>query len=101
MDPILAALLGVTGGLVVCGVAWAIFYRRSIARPVTDVDELAVEVDRIGKLVRRLTMQRLRQDALDNPKPPAELLPAAPAAPVSPLTVKQELRRRYLGGSAS
>lgn len=93
VDPILAALLGVLGGLVVASVAWAIFRRLSASRPITDVDELAVEVERMGRVLRRLNMQAVRRapESIDLAAPP----PPGPARPGVPVTeTKADLRRR-------
>lgn len=96
MEAIPLILAGVLGGLVVGVVVAAINFRRSASKPIVDTDELAVEVERIGKLVRRLTMSNLRRSALD----PAEAVPpgqpAQPAIP-RPLT-KDEIRQRVFGG---
>ena len=96
MDPVLAIVGGVVGGLVVGVVAAAFYFRPLAGRPVVDADELAVEVERIGKLVRRMAMSNLRRSALDAPEavPPSQ--PAQPAIP-RPLT-KDEIRARVFGG---
>jgi len=97
METIIAVVLGVVGGALVAGVAAAFIPRRGNVKAVTDVDELAVEVERIGRAVRRITMQRVRGTALDAP-PGAENLPTAIAP--GPLTSvsKSELRRKIFGG---
>lgn len=99
MDGLPQLLVGGLGGLVVSFVFWAFVTRIWRGRSNTDIDELAVDLQRLSKVVRRISMRDLRQDALDNPKPPAELLPSAPAASV--MTIKDQLRRRYLGGNSS
>lgn len=93
MDPVFAALLGILGGLVACGVAWAIIYRRSVARPLMDVDELAVEVERIGRVVRRLNMQAVRRGPEGAELPPAPN-PLAPGPGIPVIESKADLRRR-------
>jgi len=97
MELLTVLILGVLGGALVTGVAAAFIPRRGNVKAVTDVDELAVEVERIGRAVRRITMQRVRGSALDAP-PGAEALPPAPVA--GPLTAlsKNELRRKIFGG---
>lgn len=95
MDPVIAALLGGAGGIVATLVVYSILQRFSRDRPVTDADELAVELERQGKLLRRLTMQRLRQDALDAQPPLAS--PQSPP-PATTADLKAELRRKVFGG---
>jgi hypothetical protein len=96
MDLILGAILGVLGGSVGAGVIFAWLNRSKAGRSVVDVDELAVELERISKLVRRLTMSNLRRTALDAPEPiptPESLQPLAPRS-----MTKSELRQRVFGG---
>ena len=89
-------LAGVLGGLVVAAVVAAFNYRRSASRASTDLDDIAVEVERLGKAFRRLTMQRVRGAApgLEEPLPTVQSL--QPAVP-RPMT-KDELRQRVFGG---
>jgi hypothetical protein len=95
MDWVIIAASGVLGGLVGFAVAYALSQRERHDEPVQDVDALAVEVERIGKIVRRISMRNLRQDALD-----AETHLPAPQPPqlVAPVNPKDELRRKVFGG---
>jgi len=95
MDLVLIGLLGGVGGVVATLVGVSIYHRVWRVGVTTDVDDLAVEVDRIGKLVRRLTMQRLRQDALDAPQP---LPTPQPAQPLPAADIKAALRKQVFGG---
>ena len=95
MDAIILTAAGVLGGLVGFAVSYALSKRQRHDEPVTDVDSLAVEVERIGKIVRRISMRNLRQDALDAETTVAASQPAQPVAVVNP---KDELRRRVFGG---
>jgi hypothetical protein len=97
MEPWLILSAGVLGGCVVAGVLGTILFRRSAAKPVVDVDDLAVELERVSKLVRKLTMSNLRRSALDAPEPLPPGQPVLPAAP-RPLT-KDEIRARVFGGN--
>jgi hypothetical protein len=56
---------------------------------------LAVEVERIGKIVRRISMRNLRQDALDAETTLPQGQPPQLVAAVNP---KDELRRKVFGG---
>ena len=95
MDAVILAAAGVLGGLVGFGVAYALSKRERYDAPVTDIDALAVEVERIGKIVRRISMRNLRQDALDAETAIPAHQPAQPVAVVNP---KDELRRKVFGG---
>lgn len=96
MEPWLIFSLGVLGGCVVTTVLAAIVFRRTAGRSVVDVDDLAVEVARIGKLVRRISMSDLRRSALDAP---SDVPPGQPPLPVAPRPLtKDELRQRVFGG---
>jgi hypothetical protein len=99
MTPELWLIAGVLGGIVAGVVTFTLLNRQKPDAAVTDVDELAVEVERIGKAVRRLTMQRVRGAALDPelPVPPAQ--PVSPVAPVMPPSVKDQIRSRVFGGN--
>jgi hypothetical protein len=95
MDPVIIIAAGVLGGLVGFGVTYALSQRQRHDEPVQDVDALAVEVERIGKIVRRISMRNLRQDALDAE---TNIPPVQSAQPVPLVNVKDELRRKVFGG---
>lgn len=101
MEVALIVGAGVLGGLAAFVVTWAFLGRRKADAPATDIDALAVEVERVGRAVRRLTMQRLRQDSIDAQQAIPPLQPAAAPALVNP---KEELRRRVnlqrMGGNS-
>lgn len=91
--------MGVAGGLA------GFLVLRAVVPRQKDVDELALEVDRLSRIVRRDRMQRVRAAASDVAAPgeplPGDLdqgLPKPTAA--APLSLKDQLRRRYLGGSS-
>jgi hypothetical protein len=95
MDPVIIIAAGVLGGLVGFGVSYSLSKRERHDHPVQDVDALAVEVERIGKIVRRISMRNLRQDALDAE---TAIPPQQPAQPLAAVNPKDELRRRVFGG---
>jgi hypothetical protein len=74
-----ATALGGMGGLVVASVGWALLRRR--LGSTTDVDELAVTVERLAKQARRERMQRVRAAAEPDPGAPPELLDATEGPP--------------------
>jgi hypothetical protein len=94
MDAGTLMVVGVLGGLAGFGVAYALSLRKKSDVPLQDIDALAVEVERISKLVRRISMRNLRQDALDSQLPAAPLQPAQPATAAD---LKAELRRKVFG----
>jgi len=95
MDWLILAAAGVLGGGVAFAVTYALSRRQRHDEPVQDVDALAVEVERIGKIVRRISMRNLRQDALDAE---TAIPPVQPLQPVPAVNPKDELRRRVFGG---
>lgn len=92
----LGVTLGVVGGGVLVGVLAAWWGRRKPEDSNVDVDELAVEVGRLAKQVRRITMSNVRA-AAPSAQPPPELVEAPP---VTPIESKQALRDRVFGRRA-
>lgn len=83
MDAV-SLLLGVVGGVIACLVACTLIQRHAVKNRVsTDVDEIALEVARLGKLVRRTTMANVRAQ---RPEHEAEVL--------TPTQHKAQLRSR-------
>lgn len=83
---------------VVVGVGMALIFRRLLARPgQTDVDELAVIVERLAKAHRKERMSRVRQAADDPAAPPPELVSppeGLPGQAVSMAERKAAIRKR-------
>lgn len=91
----LGALILACAGVVLALLA---LRRRPVNPDQPDVDELALELDRLRKLVRRTHMSRVRtgesspEDSSPDATPPPQLRPSPQLAAVFPS--KDDLRRR-------
>lgn len=95
MEIVLWSLLaGVLGGAAAFGVL------RALVRRDKTVDELAIEVERLSRIVKRYQMQRVREAALPDSQDPAEIVPPDAlrpgTSPTAGMTVKHDLRKRML-----